>query len=148
MIMNKHLEIDPYNEEIWEEDDYKPLHRKLQYLKIEGEEFEVSMDEFVIENRRGRYGEPLPMYNVDNTITFKNPFDKEKFLEYFDYFKDYKRGYCGYSKDYKKNISIVVCDRKGLVIEKINLHGVLMTSISINENQVTIQCEYWEKMYI
>jgi len=140
--MNEHKDIDPYDEEIWEEDDYNPS-IKNKFLKIEGEEFEVSMDEFTYERRFGRCGEPLPISNVDNTIIFKNPFNKEKFLEYFDYFDGRM-----YANDYKKDIIIEVYDKKGLVIERTNLYGVLMKWFSLNENQVTITCDYWEKMYM
>ena len=141
--MKEHLEIDPYNEEIWEEEDICKKNKRFSFLVVDGNEFEVSMDGFVIENRRGRYGEPLPRRNFDSTITFKNPFDKEKFLEYFDYFDSRM-----YARDYKKDMYIDVCDKEGLVIERTNLHGVLMKSFSLNENQVTIICDYWEKIYM
>lgn len=130
--MNKHNNIDPYDEEMWEEEDEDEIDENSSFLKIEDLELEIdTIRNFNHNVVRGIYGEVILVNGGENIIIFKNSIDKEKFLKCLGYDN------IGFVR-YKKNIIIEMIDKN------IYLYGVFLKSFSIGNNNVNIHYDYFE----
>lgn len=131
--MINHKEIDPYNEEVWE--DEVIIKENNDTIILENVEIRGNF-EFL----RGLHGQILPgRFDFDSTITFNNTDEKDIFIQKFGY--DYRKKL--------KSVHINNYDKKGFLTETIHLFGVILSSISYGDNNnITIRYDYWEKKII
>lgn len=138
--MNKHKDIDPYDEEVWEDEVITDKSTGI-YLTLDDLNCEVDMDMNFHQFIMNRYGLRMPMREGNKMITFKNPFDKDLFMSKFTS----ERDYFGKKID---TIKIEKVDKKGDVKINVTLHGIRLLGYSGYDSRVEICYDYFEINYI
>ena len=123
--MINHKEIDPYNEEVWDDEVIVKENDTiiLDNVKINGN--------FEYNYQRSKYGQILPgRFDGQSEIAFNTIEEKNTFIQNF-------------GEEFRNKIKNVCVEKLN---EKIELYGVILSSINFTNNNITVRYDYWKKM--